>query len=114
VAIAAERSEKPLSIRLSGSVDISEAAELKRLLLETLDSEMGLYMDVSALESIDVTVVQLLWAAKCQAMTAGRQFRIDGPLNPEIESRLQQAGIAMSNVLAIPLQETGSASGLEH
>ncbi len=113
MAIAVERREQTQSIRLSGCVDISAAAGLKRVLTEALEAQLVLRMDVSALESVDVTVIQLLWAAKSEAMMAGREFCIDGPWNPEIESRLHQAGISPSRIFATPQQETGRTIGLE-
>jgi anti-anti-sigma regulatory factor len=109
------------TIRLTGCVDISAAAELKRVLMEALNSDLGsgpetergLSIDVNALESVDVTAVQLLWAARRQAQAAGREFRFDGPWTPELESLLHQAGISPSRFFAMPQEEMGRTSGFQ-
>lgn len=121
MAITAQRSELMQTIKLTGCVDISAAAELKRMLMEGLNSDLGadlgaergLRIDVSALESVDVTAVQLLWAARRQAMSAGREFHLVGPWAPVLESLLHQAGISPSRIFALPQEEMGRTSGFQ-
>lgn len=117
MAITAERSEQAQTIRLSGGVDISVAAELKKALMEALDgqgAEPGVRVDVSAVESADVTAVQVLYAAKNQAKARGLEFNIDGPWNAELELRFDEAGIHLSQIFIAPKEEMGNTIGLEH
>lgn len=100
MAITAHSGEQIRTIRLSGSVDIASAAELKRDLMDALEGDSAIRIDLGGLEDIDVTVIQLLLAAQHQAAAAGREFRIVGPWNPAIESRLQPAGISPSQIFS--------------
>ncbi len=60
-------------IRLEGEVNITSAAELKGLLLEGLAAP-ELELDLERATEIDVTVLQLLWAAGREAARAGSGF----------------------------------------
>ena len=61
-------------IRLEGEVNITAAAELKGLLLEGLASAQQLEVDLERSGEIDVTVLQLVWAAGREAASAGSGF----------------------------------------
>jgi len=50
-------------IRAEGDVSVNCAAELKRLLLDGLASGKELQVDLTHADEIDITVLQLLWAA---------------------------------------------------
>ena len=50
-------------IRAEGEVAVNCAADLKRLLLEGLTSGKPMQVDLTSAEEIDVTLLQLLWAA---------------------------------------------------
>jgi MFS superfamily sulfate permease-like transporter len=60
-----------LLIRLENTVSFTSADELKKLLLEGLASGKTLQLDLERAEEIDVTVMQLLWAAEREAARAG-------------------------------------------
>jgi hypothetical protein len=61
-------------IRLEGEVSITSAAELKGLLLEALASAQELELDLEHAGAIDVTLLQLVWAAEREAARAGSGF----------------------------------------
>jgi anti-anti-sigma regulatory factor len=63
-------------IRLEGECTLTSAAELKRLLVEGLASGRELRLDLARLEEIDITAMQLLWAAGRQAERAGAGIAI--------------------------------------
>ena len=50
-------------IRAEGEVTVNCAADLKRLLLEGLTSGKRMQVDLTNAEEIDITLLQLLWAA---------------------------------------------------
>jgi anti-anti-sigma regulatory factor len=66
-------------IRLEGDSTVTSAAELKNHLLEGLSSGKELRVDLERLEGIDVTLMQLLWAAGRKAESAGTQIVINAP-----------------------------------
>jgi two-component system chemotaxis sensor kinase CheA len=63
VPISIQREEPRWQIRLEGQVTVASATELKAFLMEWLVSEKDLDLDLAAAEEIDITTMQLLWAA---------------------------------------------------
>jgi anti-anti-sigma regulatory factor len=61
--ITAEHGETHWLIRLEGECTVTSAAELKSRLLEGLASGKPVRFDLASAEQIDITVLQLLWAA---------------------------------------------------
>jgi ABC-type transporter Mla MlaB component len=69
-----ECDETQWTLRLDGDCSLASAAELKTLLLEGLASGSELRVDLKGMEEIDITVLQLLWAAQCAAARDQRGF----------------------------------------
>ena len=66
-----EKDEARCLIRLEGEIGLSEAVELKALLIEGLASGRKLHLDLERAEQIDVTFMQLLQAVLLEAYRAG-------------------------------------------
>ncbi len=66
-----EEHESYSLIRLDGECALACAAELKKLLLDGLASGRDVRLDLGRAEEIDITAMQLLFAAGCQAERAG-------------------------------------------
>ena len=62
-----ERNEAEWIISLEGDYSMSAAVELKSLLLEGLASTKLLKLDLESASEIDVSLLQLLWAAESAA-----------------------------------------------
>jgi len=69
-----DRDETRWLLRLAGEVGISSAAALKEALVEALASAGRVELDLEQALEIDVTVLQLAWAAARQAELAGSSF----------------------------------------
>ena len=50
------------TIELQGELGINNAAELKKIFISALEKKQPITFDVSKLEDIDVSIVQLLYA----------------------------------------------------
>jgi len=81
-------------IVLSDVVDISHAAELKRILVQALQSNAPLCIQISGATAIDVTIVQLLWAAVHSASAAGTQLKFEGTWSEDVERLFAHTGLA--------------------
>ena len=68
--VTKERLDHQSIIRLEGELTVTSAAELKQVLLEAF-SEGDLQLDLERAEEIDITVMQLLWAAGREAERKG-------------------------------------------
>lgn len=66
----------PGRVQLQGSLDIYAAAELHAQLLQWLAAHPRLELDLSAVDDIDSSGVQLLMAAKRHARTQGRSLHL--------------------------------------
>lgn len=76
MALTMEQQESQSVIRLAGELTLTSAAELKNLLLQGLASGNDLRLDLEQAEAIDITVMQLLWAAGREADRKGASLAI--------------------------------------
>ena len=58
-------------MRLEGQITLTSAAELRKRLLEWVDSGENLELDLERADEIDVAVLQVLWAAGNEAARIG-------------------------------------------
>ena len=74
--VTTEQLEGHSLIRLEGEFTVTSAAELKRLLLEGLATGEDLHLDLERVEGIDLSLMQLLWAAGREAERTGARIGI--------------------------------------
>lgn len=96
-------------VSLEGAVDIGSAAELKRLLIEALQAGKEVQVSLERATALDITAVQLLWAAERAAGKSEIGFRFASPLAEEISSALESVGLEAFQVT----QKIVSVSGAE-
>jgi hypothetical protein len=106
VSLVLEECETQSEIRLEGAVDIACAAELKKLLLQALESGKELRVSLERAICLDVTAVQLFWAAGCEARRLGLGFTFAEKVPEEISSALAVAGFE-----SLLVSENGSQAG---
>jgi anti-anti-sigma factor len=61
-------------VRLEGEIDINCSEELKSTLVEALSQRRELQVDMTRASDLDITVIQLLWAAVRAAAKSGIPF----------------------------------------
>ena len=86
--IAFEPLETRCVVRLEGEIGVSDAGELKRLLVAVVASGRQLQLDLEHTDEIDVTCMQLLQAALLQTGRTGMTVR----LSETAETALRGAG----------------------
>lgn len=92
--IETQQNKQLHTIRLEGMVDIASAAQLKAVLLEAIADGGALRLSLESVTCLDVTAVQLLWAANQAARTAGVAIDLDGPLPDSLAQQLAAAGFS--------------------
>ena len=92
VPVTLDQGEALCSIRLEGEVTIASAAELKKLLLQALASGSELRVELEGATELDITSLQLLWAAGREARRSGRGFTLAGKVPEEISAMANDAG----------------------
>jgi anti-anti-sigma regulatory factor len=87
-----DESEAISLIRLEGDVNIADAVEMKRLLVKALSSGKELHVRLEDATEMDVTVLQLLYAAEQDATKSGIRFTLDGRIPDDISVAAADAG----------------------
>ncbi|HEX4007924.1 MAG TPA: hypothetical protein VHX60_17250 [Acidobacteriaceae bacterium] len=93
-----DRSHQPPQLLLEGAVDIGCAGELKAALAEAVGSGAVAHIVAESVTALDVTAIQLLWAAERASQPGGS--------NPPDGSGLRLAA-AWPAALAANLREAG-------
>lgn len=87
-----DQTATPGVIRLEGEVNIADAAQLKEVLLTALREGGGTRISLKTATGLDVTAVQLLWAAEREARASGMVLALDGPVPDGLYAALRAAG----------------------
>ncbi len=95
-----DRKKKVWVVRLEGETNISCAAEFKNLLMEALASGKELQLDLQDATDLDVTALQLLWAAEREAKASGKSFVLAGALPETIAEIARESGLERFPVAA--------------
>jgi len=69
--VTLQRQEASWLIKLEGQITVTSALQLKELLVEWLSAGKDLDLDLEHAEEVDVTIMQLLWAAAREAARTG-------------------------------------------
>ncbi|WP_447983462.1 STAS domain-containing protein [Nitrospira sp. Nam74] len=81
-------------LKLEGSQTVFEAAELHRRLIELLRTPPPWRVDLSDVDYIDTSCLQLLLAARLQS-DAGKSFEVTG-VTPEVDRHLARLNCVLS------------------
>jgi anti-anti-sigma factor len=80
-------------VRLEGAIDIASAAELKSVLVSVLASKKEIRLTLEGITELDITALQLLYAAERDASKAGFPFLLTGSVSNEISAAVTDAGL---------------------
>ncbi len=92
MAITLDENELRIVVALEGTIDVSSASELKATLLKALGVGKEVCISLDAATYLDVTAVQLLWAAERQARESGAAFQFSKHSSDLVTITLAQAG----------------------
>jgi anti-anti-sigma factor len=116
MAISAKDIDGTRLITLKDVVDIAQAAELKRILMDAIASSPRVCIQLSAVTAIDVTAVQLLWAAVSHVSSVGADLVVNGPMNEEVERSFAGTGIfpILNSMATQPGREESDVLASQH
>jgi anti-anti-sigma regulatory factor len=98
--IALSRSGESSVLGLAGAIDISRAAELKAALVEALGNSRRIEISAAGVTDLDVTALQLLWAARRAAAQEKKDFVVTGEPERAMASRLAELGMEQLEIFA--------------
>lgn len=97
--VTMEQQETHSLIRLQGELTLTSAAELKAALVAGLAAGTHLQLDLEGATKIDVTIMQLLWAAGREAERKG--VALSGRLSEAAAAMAREAGFESLPGLAV-------------
>jgi len=89
-------------IHLDGEINITSATALKEALLRALESGTELRADLERATELDITALQLLWAAEREARGAGKVFTVLGAVPDRILQATAEAGLEKFPLVEVP------------
>ena len=104
MSITLDQNAIPVQLLLEGAIDIASSAELKRVLIVALGSGSGLRVSLRDVTALDVTAIQLLWAALRFARASSIDMRLDGPLADGVSASLCATALAPFLKIDQPLE----------
>ena len=90
--ITLEQNEAQYLIRLESEIDITIAAELKQMLVQGLAERKDLRLDLERATELDITALQVLWAAEREARKTNVEFTTVGSVPEKISAYAIAAG----------------------
>jgi ABC-type transporter Mla MlaB component len=79
-------------IQLGGSLSVRSIADTRAILLEALARHDTVQVDCSAAESVDLSLIQLLLAARRGASEDGKELTMAAPATGVLLAALEQGG----------------------
>jgi anti-anti-sigma regulatory factor len=89
-----EERENSSFVRLEGAIDIAFAEEMKSILLNALASNQKISLTLECATELDITALQMLYAAERDSATKGIPFTLEGSVPDDISTAMTEAGLA--------------------
>ena len=94
----AEKKQKVKNIvKWTGTAGIESAKKLQTELQKAINANQEIYLDLSELEDIDLTGIQLIIAAKKEAEASQKNFLLKGQIPQAILEYVSGCGISLEN-----------------
>lgn len=100
VEVSASRSGKTSVLNLAGKIDISCVSELKDAFLKVLQGGDQIQVKIDGASDLDVTALQLLWAARIAARQSGVDFAVSGEPAEAIRGQVAELGMEDLGIFA--------------
>lgn len=88
-----------VQLELEGEITIALAAQLKRELCAAVDMGQAIAVSLERVAMLDITAIQLLWAAARHVRMAGLAFTFISPVSGAMVAGMSEAGIPLAPFL---------------
>lgn len=95
--MSAIKGDSPRIVNLSGSLIVDRSEGLKAELTAALAESSQVLVSLSLLEDLDLACLQVLYAARRQAVAEGKDFHFVGTVPSRIVRRLAASGFLQGN-----------------
>ena len=111
--IALDVVETQCILRLDGDIDIACSGELKAMIIEALSTHRPVVVDLAGATDLDVTAMQVLWAAARDAERSGISF-VAAVVPEMIAFTVREAGFEAFPVPMTPVVEHADSRPVEN
>jgi anti-anti-sigma regulatory factor len=91
-----EKNDEPKLIKWTGEAGIEEAAAAREELLDAFNNANEVQLDISSVDDIDVSAIQIIIASFLEADKNGKRFSIIGEIPDVIEKFCKSCGVSLS------------------
>jgi anti-anti-sigma factor len=104
-----EQNSAPKTLSPSGSLNVDRAASLQTELSSALGEAKHVLVDLSGVDEIDLSALQILYAARRSARAAGKELHLVGSMSSKVVKRLVACGFLHGSPTRAEEVETGLA-----
>ncbi len=104
----AEKKSEFSTVTWQGSAGIEQAFSLKEGLLKAFEGNSKVLLDISQIEDIDITGIQIIVSAEKEAISQNKQFFIAGNVPKQISDFISLTGISLDKY-TLPRAEGANA-----
>jgi anti-anti-sigma regulatory factor len=83
----------PVELSLGASLTVERATPLRDEIVAALAGSDNVHIDFSSVEELNLSCLQVLYAALLSAKSAGKQIHFTGTLSRRVSERLKSCGI---------------------
>ena len=91
-SVKQKKTKEGVQLIVSGDLTIEHAAEMRQTLLDAFDKGSPVIVDLSAVEAIDVSGLQLFCAAHRTSLGHEKRLVVKGALQPAVQRSAECAG----------------------
>ncbi|MBR0033156.1 MAG: STAS domain-containing protein [Treponema sp.] len=84
-------------LKWQGTIGIEQAHSVSKELLEAINNNEDVRLDVSEVEDIDITGIQIIVSARKEAEAQKKKFFITGKIPPAIEEFIVASSISLKD-----------------
>lgn len=99
LGLAAKKEKKSNIIKWTETAGIESAGKLKVELQKAIDENLLVFIDLSGLEDIDLTGIQLILAAKKEADAQKKKFLLKSGIPPAILEYVGACGVSFEDLI---------------
>ena len=89
---------KTITIKWDNAVTIENVAQKKTELLKVFNSNQEIFLDISQLDDIDISGVQLIIAYKKKTQIRNLNFKVTGDISSNLRNFFQRIGIPIDKL----------------
>lgn len=93
--LVANKKSNSYSIVLTDDVTIEHISSIKAQFLEAISQNSTIILDISEVQTVDISFIQLILSAHLEALNNEKKFYVKGPFSQQIHQLLKSISISL-------------------